>query len=103
MWGYRKHGLKREFSEMDELIEYLCRLDNETERNLRYWYVEENFDPEDLMHNLADGIYKDCTQRDWLEDALVEIRDRFTDSEWYNWEEETILGIYYREDEEMIE
>jgi len=81
-------------------MEYLRTMDSETERNIRYWYFSDsNFDIDEVLSDLADGMYEGMTKEDVLEDALSEIAERFCDNNCYDWDTETIMGIYYYEPE----
>lgn len=99
MWGYRKNGITKEFAEMDDLMDFLEKCDREASFQLRYWHVDENFDDYDLKYSLILGEFVNLTERDWLEDALSAVEESFANGD-YDWKEETIMGIYYREEEE---
>ncbi len=95
-WGYRHRGVEKEFDTREELVSYLERMDPEVLRGIRYWYIEDCFEPTEVLRDLVDGEYKDVTAEDWLDDALIALGDAFIFLEW-DWKEDTIEGIYYRE------
>ena len=100
-WGYRYKCtdgdvIEREFETKEELIAYLERMDSGTIRDIRYWYIEENFDAREVLYDLVDGDYADVTPEDWLDDALDQIEYEFLE-EGLDWKEDTIENIYYRE------
>ena len=97
MWGYRHENITKEFDTREELVDYLERMDSDTLRNVRYWYIEECFDTQDLIRDLVDGDYKDYSREDWQDMAFDEIEMLFSDGE-YDWSDETICGIYYKEE-----
>lgn len=101
-WGYRRNRCmenNREFGTREELVEYLERMDSATLTHLRYWYIEERFDPTDVLRDLVDGVYKDMTPEMWVDDALDCVESDFTDG-GYDWKEDCIERIYYKDDEE---
>ena len=97
-WGYRHEGIEKEFATKEELVEYLKRMDSGVLRYVRYWYIEENFEAQEVLRDLVDGVYKDITPEGWFDDALDAIASDFMDGH-YDWKEDTIEGIYYRDDE----
>ena len=99
-YGYRKHNIEKEFASPEELMDYLETMDSVTEQAIRYWYVTDCFDQDDLVCCLADGDYKDMTRRDWLEEAINHIEDQFLYEDGYDWTEDTICGVYVREADE---
>lgn len=104
IWGYRYvcsdgNVIKEEFKNKKDLMDYLKRMDSQSERNIRYWYVEEQFDPTDILRDLADGVYRHLDSDDWLSDALDTISDLFADGD-YDWECDDMFHVYTREEEE---
>lgn len=98
MWEYKKHGVEKEFETDEELIGYLKRMDSQTEYNIRYWYVENYFDPDDLIDAVAECRFKDVGTDDLLADALDALEIEF--AEGYREKDEALFGICYREEEE---
>ncbi len=96
MWGYKKHGIEKEFENREELIDYLKRMDSQTEYNIRYWYVENYFDPDDLIDAVADCRFKDVTADDLLDDVLEALEWEFTDN--VREKDDDLFGIYYKEE-----
>lgn len=98
MWGYKKHGVEKEFETREELIDYLKRMDSQTEYNIRYWYAENYFDPNDLIDAVAECRFKDVTTDDLLDDALDALEMEF--AEEYRETDEDLFGVYYKEEGE---
>ena len=101
-WGYRRNRcmeINREFDTKEELISYLERMDPGALMYVRYWYIEECFEARETLRDLVDGLFVDVTVEDWTDDALDAIESDFTDGH-YDWKEDCIEGIYYRDDEE---
>lgn len=95
-WGYRHENITKEFDTKEELIDYLDAMDPGVIRYVRYWYIKDCFNTDEVLESLVDGDYMDISPADWLDDALNNIEDGFTCGEW-DWKEDTIEGIYYRE------
>ena len=98
MWEYKNHGVKKEFQTNEELIGYLKRMDSQTEYNIRYWYVENYFDPDDLIDAVADCRFKDVSTDDLLADALDALEWEFADN--IRGKDEALFGVCYRDREE---
>ena len=98
MWVYNKRGVKKEFETGKELIDYLKRMDSQTEYNLRYWYAENYFDPNDLIEAVAECRFEGVSTDDLLADALDALEIEFT--EGYRETDESLFGVYYKEREE---
>lgn len=100
-WGYRRRGVEREFETREELVRWLSGMDPGVLTGVRYWFIEERFEAQDVLRDLVDGLYTNVTADDWLQDALDQIEYEFTDGQ-YDWSEEndTIEGIYYKEEED---
>ena len=98
-WGYRHRGVEAEFDTKEELVRWLTGMDPGVLRDIRYWYIEKCFEPEETLMDLVDGTYEGVTVDDWTDDALNAIADAFAFLE-YDWKEDTIEGIYYKDDEE---
>jgi len=99
MWGYKHNNIVKEFATREELVNYLDAMDPGVLRYVRYWYIDNNFVPQDVLYDLVDGCFTGVTSEDWLDDALDAVEDAFTSGD-YDWTDETIEGIYYREEEE---
>ena len=101
-WGYRHNRCmenNREFDTKEELVAYLERMDPGVLRYVRYWYIEECFEAREVLRDLVDGVYENFTAEGWTDDALDAIASDFMDGH-YDWKEDCIEGIYYRDDEE---
>lgn len=99
MWGYRHRGVDKEFADREQLVEWCDAMDPGVLRDVRYWHVETCFDVDEFKHDVADGVYEGLTAEDWLSDALDEVELLFAEGQ-YDWSDETICGIYYKEEEE---
>ena len=101
-WGYRRHRCtenNREFDTREGLVSYLKRMDPGALRFVKYWYIEENFEARDVLYDLVDGRFQNISAKDWLDDALDAVEDAFCSGD-YDWKEDCIEGIYYKDDEE---
>ena len=99
MWRYKRNGeVLKEFATTDELMDYLKRMDSYAEYNIRYWYVENYFDPNDLIEAVAECRFKDVGTDDLLSDALDALEIEF--AEGYREEDEDLFGVCYKEEGE---
>jgi hypothetical protein len=96
MWRYCKHGVDKTFATTEEFVDYIKRMDAQTEYNSRYWYVENYFDPDDLIDAVADCRFKDVTTDDLLDDALDALEWEFKENE--REEDDDLFGVYYKEE-----
>lgn len=97
MWVYKRMDtILREFETREELADYLKRMDSRTEYNIRYWYVENYYELDDLIDAVADCRFKDVTKDDLLDDALDALEWEFKEN--VREEDDDLFGIYYKEE-----
>ena len=98
VWRYKRNGeVLKEFATKDELKAYLKGMDGWAEYNIRYWYVENYFAPDDLIEMVAEGRFENVSADDILDDALDQIETDFSEGN-YDWNEDDVFGVCYKDD-----